>query len=201
MYDLGPALDGRQVAPGTNILLTGPPLAGKSDLGFDVLEAGVPSDDGTIVVSTRDAAERVLAERRALFEYDPVAVVDGATEHQGLSTADADRVRYVASPEDMTGIGIEFTGLLEELHGEVERIRVLFSSVTPLLLYADLGTAFRFLHVFCNRVESADALGLYVLQRAVHDEQALHTLRQLFDGTVEVDGSGITDVRLPSPAD
>jgi KaiC/GvpD/RAD55 family RecA-like ATPase len=202
MYDLGPSLDDRQVEEGTNLLLTGAPLVGKSDIGFDVLEHGLRAGDGAIVVSTRDGAGRVLEERSTLFDHDgPVGVIDCVSRSQGAPTTDDDRIRYVSSPEDMTGIGIEFSELLEGFYADGGRTRVLFHSLTPLLLYSDVQTVFRFLHVFCNRVSAAEGLGLYVLQPDAHDERTLNTLRQLFDGVVTVEEGGETDVRLTATAD
>ena len=77
MYDLGPDLD-EEVPPGTNILVSGPPLSGKRSLCLDILASGVENGEGAIIVTTKDGADRVLDdfETRTPYEDRPVAVVD-----------------------------------------------------------------------------------------------------------------------------
>ena len=201
MYDLGGPLSGTEVDPGTNLLLVGPPLSGKVSLGYELLEAGLDAGEGGIVVSNEHSADRIRAEHEDLFEYDtPFGVVDCVTKHQGQGTiADTDLVQYASSPEDMTGVGIDFSELLEEFYvnRDITRNRALFVSVSTLLMYSDLQTVFRFLHVFTSRVENADAIGLYVVQSGAHDDQTMNTLSQLFDGVVETDADGEISTNLP----
>jgi KaiC/GvpD/RAD55 family RecA-like ATPase len=200
MYELGGALGEQEVPPGTNLLLEGPALSGKTDVGYDVLRHGAENGEGSLVVTNRDSAERVRAERAALFEHDtPVGLVDCVTKHQGQgSIVDSEMVQYASSPDDMTGIGIKFSELLQDFYNDLgfKRNRALFVSVSTLLMYSNVQTVFRFLHVFTSRVENAGALGLYVIEADAHDDQATSTLSQLFDGVVRVDDDGSVDLQI-----
>jgi KaiC/GvpD/RAD55 family RecA-like ATPase len=201
MYDLSPVLDA-EVQPGTNILLAGPPLTGKRALGFDLLAAGVDAGDGAVVVSTKDSAQRVLSdlERRFDYENQPVAVVDCVTRQQGINDVTEDeRIKYVSSPVDMTGIGIKLSEILEEFYQtrEIKHNRVMLHSLSTLLMYSDLQTVFRFLHVFTGRIQSVDGLGLFAIDSTAHDDQTMNTLKQLFDGIVTTHEEGEPTVRLP----
>ena len=203
MYTLGPQLDGAAVSPGTNILVTGPALTGKRRLALEVLAAGAAAGEGSVVITTRDGADRVRSEFRSLLsepEAATLGVVDCVSRQQGGSPTDSETVRYAASPTDLTGIGIAFSELVETFYTEhdLRRNRVLLDSVSTLLTYADLQTVFRFLHVLTNRVADADALGVHVVDSTAHDAEAMNTLKQLFDGVVEVTEAedGLT-VRLP----
>ena len=201
MYDLSPALDA-EVQPGTNILLAGPPLTGKRALGFDILAAGVNQGEGGTVVSTKDSAQRVLQdlERRFDREDRAVVVIDCVTRQQGISdVTDDERVKYVSSPVDMTGIGIKLSDVLQDFYQtrEIERNRVMLHSLSTLLMYSDLQTVFRFLHVFTGRIQSVDGLGLFAIDSTAHDDQTMNTLKQLFDGIITTQESGEPTVRLP----
>jgi KaiC/GvpD/RAD55 family RecA-like ATPase len=201
MYDLSPALD-VEVQPGTNILLAGPPLTGKRALGLDILAGGVERGDGAVVVSTKDSAKRVLTDLGSRFEVQgkPVTIIDCVTRQQGISDAEADEnVKYVSSPVDMTGIGIQLSEVLEEFYQRrsVEHNRVMLHSLSTLLMYSDLQTVFRFLHVFTGRLQSVDALGLFAIDSTSHDDQTMNTLKQLFDGIVTTHEEGEPTVRLP----
>lgn len=194
MYTLGGVFTGVDVAPGTNLLIEGPPMTGKYALAMDVLAAGLERGEGAIVVSTKDNAERVTAElaEHAPDHTAPVGVVDAVTQQQGAAAVDTEFVRYVSSPVDLTGMGIELSELLREFYTArgVTANRILLHSLSTLLMYSDLQTVFRFLHVFTGRVQSADALGLFVIDDSAHDAQTTSTVKQLFDGIVEVEDGG-----------
>ena len=199
MYELTPHFDA-EVDPGTNILLTGPPLSGKRSTMMDVLAAGTDRDEGAIVVTTKDGADRVLRdyEERTPYEGKPVAVVDCVTRQQGGETRESDRIKYASSPVDMTGIGIKLSEFLQAFGDRgIDRNRVMVHSLSTLLMYSDLQTVFRFLHVFTGRVQSVDGLGLYSIDSTAHDDQAMNTLKQLFDGIVSVPEDGEPEIRLP----
>jgi KaiC/GvpD/RAD55 family RecA-like ATPase len=200
MYDLSPVLDA-QVDPGTSLLISGPPLTGKRGLAMDVLAEGTRSGQAAIVVTTKDGAGRVLDDYRDRVDIDdkPVAVIDCVTRQQGVGEVrDDERVKYTSSPVDMTGVGIKLSETLESFqsHG-VDKTRVMVHSLSTLLMYSDLQTVFRFLHVFTGRIQSVDGLGLFCIDSTAHDDRTMNTLTQLFDGIVTTEEDAEPSVRLP----
>ncbi|MFC4356533.1 RAD55 family ATPase [Halobium salinum] len=194
--DLGPDID-----PGTNLLVTGPPLSGKRALCLDVLASGTRRGDGGIIVTTKDSASRLLDEygKRVSHADSPVAVVDCVTRQQGVNDVrDDDRVKYTSSPVDMTGIGIKLSEFLQAFYQDrgIRRNRVMVHSLSTLLMYSDLQTVFRFLHVFTGRIQSVDGLGLFCIDASIHDDRTLNTLKQLFDGVVETSEDGEPVVKI-----
>jgi KaiC/GvpD/RAD55 family RecA-like ATPase len=209
MYSLPKRFGGAELAAGTSLLITGPPMTGKRRIGLNVLATGAAAGDGAIVVTTKDDAERVLEDYRSLAGDDPddtdhtdLGIVDCVSRQQGVEELTDARTTYVSSPEDMTGIGIKFSELLEEFHANrgLSRNRVLFHSITALLLYSNPETVFRFLHVFTGRIRSVGGLGVFVIESTVHDDRTMGTIQQLFDGVIEVADDAEPDVRLPGVA-
>jgi KaiC/GvpD/RAD55 family RecA-like ATPase len=201
MYDLRPHLDA-EVTPGTNLLVSGPPMTGKRTLALDVLASGIADGEGAVLVTTKDGAERVLTEfeKRGDVEDRPFAVVDTVTRQQGVGeTRETDRVKYTSSPVDMTGIGIKLSEILREFYETrgLQRNRIALHSLSTLLMYSDLQTVFRFLHVFTGRVQSVEGLGLFTIDASAHDDRTMSTLKQLFDGIVTTSEDGEPTVRLP----
>ena len=129
-------------------------------------------------------------------------VVDCVTKHQGRSVSDNELVKYASSPLDMTGIGIKFSEFVEEFYTgrNVKQNRVALDSLSTLLMYSDLQTVFRFMHVLTSRIEDADAIGLHVIESTAHDQESLNTLKQLYDGIVEVEADESVTLRLPGTA-
>ncbi|WP_136716031.1 RAD55 family ATPase [Halorientalis salina] len=202
MYDLGSEFGEATVDPGTNILIAGPPLSGKRQLAMRALERGSEAGDGSIIVTTRDNAERVQEDFRSILtapEEANLGIVDCVTKHQGQSVQDSNVVKYASSPMDMTGIGIKFSEFVEEFYRNrnVKRNRVMLDSLSTLLLYSDLQTVFRFMHVFTSRIENADAVGIHVIESTAHDEETMNTLKQLYDGIVRTDEDRNVSLQLP----
>ena len=194
---------------GTNLLLSGPAMSGKRAVLLELLARGDADGEGSVLVTSRDPAEEVVAEYEAVLDGAPgfLRLVDCVSAQSGSATGD-DRVRYVSTPGDLTGMGIEFSEVASSASDEgVSRLRVGFDSLSPLLMYVDIERLFRFLHVFTSQIQSQGWLGAFSVDPESHDAQTINTISQLFDGVVEVrvtdDGErevrvrGITDV----PAD
>ncbi|WP_227354379.1 RAD55 family ATPase [Haladaptatus salinisoli] len=189
MYNIGDTFSGMEVDPGTNLLIAGPPMTGKRNLAFDILASGGRTGDGAIVVTTKDNGEQVLTEYESRLDGSTpaVGVVDCVSKQRGMTPRRVDGVEYTSSPVDMTGIGIQLSENLQRFYDAgVRTNRILFNSLSTLLMYSNLQTVFRFLHVFTGRVQSAEALGLFVIDSTAHDDKTMSTLRQLFDGEIAV---------------
>jgi len=114
MYDLRPHFD-EEVEPGTNLLLTGPPLTGKRSLMMDVLAAGTERGDGAIVVTTKDGAERVLKDyqKRTAYEGSRSPSSTASLDSRASTTSASPTGSSTSSPVDMTGIGIKLSEFLQ----------------------------------------------------------------------------------------
>ena len=205
MYELEPTFDNNTIEPGTNLLVSGPALSGKRRLAFEALAHGGNNGEGCVIVTTRDSSDRVLTDFQSLLtdpEETHLGIVDCVTKHQGRSATDSENVKYTSSPVDMTGIGIKFSEFVEEFYTErdVERNRVAIDSLSALLMYSDLQTVFRFMHVLTSRIEDAEAIGVHVLESTAHDAETLNTLKQLFDGIVTVEEDRSVSMQLPGTA-
>ncbi|MFB6081432.1 MAG: RAD55 family ATPase [Halanaeroarchaeum sp.] len=207
MYDLDailpPALID-EVAPGTNLLISGPSMSGKRKLMLRILAHGATMGDGGVVVTASDPAADVIEEYRSIVAEESYFRLVDCVSSQGGGETDKQLVRSVSSPGDLTGIGIEFSEIAREANASgVDRLRIGFDSISPLLMYVDLQRLFRFLHVFTSQIQSNDWLGLFSIDPETHEQQAVNTISQLFDGMIEIrlqdDGTrearvrGITD--------
>lgn len=189
MYSMDGALPGgilEEVEPGTNLLVSGPGMSGKRSLMLQLLASGAAEGEGAMVVTTREPADTIRSEyRSATSRQDaPIWVIDAV---ESGATPTADRVSSVSSPGDLTGIGIEFSEFARDAVNQgVDRIRVGFDSLSPLLMYSDLQRAFRFLHVFTSQIQTRDWVGVFVIDPDAHEDRAVNTVRQLFDGMIEL---------------
>ncbi|MDY6764437.1 MAG: recombinase RecA [Halobacteria archaeon] len=177
---------------GTNVLVSGPSMSGKDKFAYSVISEGIRQDNGIIFVSTKDSGPEILDYYRDNVDgFDPerFGIVDCVSASQGMSDVEeTDNMKLVSSPDDMTGIGVKVSQLLEDYwkEKEITENRIYLNSVSTLLMYSNLQTVFRFLHVFTGRVKSVEGFGLFEIDSEMHDQQTYSTLKQLFDGIVEV---------------
>lgn len=180
-----PALPIDPVDPGTSLLVTGPSLAGLGELCMRLL--GTDADGVLVVSADIGGSEAIETYERFNGRFDPgrMGVVD-CTEHGG--TDGARNVVDVGTPADLTGIGMQFSRLYEELYGAGHtRIRTGIYTLTTILPFVeDIQPVYRFLHSITGRIRSADGLGVCAMDPQTQDTRVLGSLAQAFDGQLEL---------------
>lgn len=197
MYTVPAAFPTDTVPPSTHLLGLGPPMLGLRDLAYRFVERGLADGDHCVLVSTDRGAARVAeAFADATPSPERLAIVD-ATGQEVSAGSVPHPVESVGSPGDLTGIGIAITELLERLHDDgAERYRVVFDSLSSLLVYADFERVYRFVHTLTNRVDQIDGTSLFLLNSDTDSDQ-IQKLESLFDGFVELaERDGETRIRL-----
>ncbi len=127
----------------------------------------------------RPASSHLVASRDVAERLDP----DGPRP---------DDVDHVGSPNDLTGLSIRVSEVLNEWDGSEARSAVCFDSVTALLQYVDVRTAYEFLHVLTGRLYAFGATGHFHLDPDAHDATTVAQMQTLFDAVVTVNGGGVT---------
>jgi KaiC/GvpD/RAD55 family RecA-like ATPase len=155
---------------------------------------GLKNKEAGIYISTKDSGNKI-EERYAnsglpLDQYkDAYGIVDCVSRSLGADkTETSENIALVASAVDMTGISIAVGQFLEEFWREkqMKRIRVIVESVSNLLMYSNVQTVYRFLHVFTGKVRAVEGLGIYTIEEGMHDPTVITTLKQLVQGVIEI---------------
>ncbi|WP_435126632.1 DUF7504 family protein [Halobaculum sp. D14] len=187
-----------ELGDASTVLLLAPSLSsGGGDVCADLLVPDEGADECALWVSyTKSPDEQVRRFRsRANGEPRQVGVINvddsrsAATAAQSGASPDGP-TETVTSPNDLTGLGIRITEYLREWNGVDGRTVVCFDSITAMLQYVDLQTAFEFLHVLTGRLASVGAFAHFHMDPTAHDDQTVQTLLTLFDAVVEVDADG-----------
>ena len=184
-----------KIRGGSNIMMIGAPMSGKDDIINIIIYNGVKDNDAAIVVSTREPGERVFdwfQEYNLDISDANIGIVDCVTKTLGMGAADTENIKRASSPVDLTGIGVKISQFFEEflMKKNIPDTRLCINSLSTILMYSNIQTVFRFLHVFTGRVKAANALGIYVVEDEMHDPQVIATLKQLFDGMIEIKANG-----------
>lgn len=170
------------------ILLSEPSIGG-DDGHCRALLLGDHEPAGILFVSYMRSPAACLDQLNIDPERGPaVAVITVGTASP--SAPDGVDVRGMASAGDLTGLGIAIGETIADWH---EPITVCFDSVTSMLQYVDLKTAYEFLHTTIGRLEAAGARSHFHIDPAAHDEQAVATVTSLVDARIRIE-NGSSDV-------
>lgn len=197
-YQFGiPALDEQLggLVSGANVLILAPPLSGAERIAYNL---SFPAKGEYCVLLTADERAAEVAnyfklngtERRAL------AVIDAITKSDAPNVPDTDRMKFIASPVDLTGISIKmskvFSGIVDEsLKNPTPGvfpppIRFCVNSLSTFLMYRKLEVMYQFLHVISAKLKKNEWIGFYVLNNESFDARTISVIKQLMNGVVEV---------------
>jgi KaiC/GvpD/RAD55 family RecA-like ATPase len=180
------------IRKGSNIMLIGPPMCGKEIILYSILYYGAAKNENAVItVTTRESAAHILEwfkEQKLTLPLSRIGIVDCVTKTLGGASVENENIKIASSPVDLTGIGVKISQFFEEffMKKNIKKTQLHINSLSTILMYSNIQTVFRFLHVFTGRIKAAGSLGIYVIESGMHDEQAISTLKQLFDGMIEI---------------
>jgi KaiC/GvpD/RAD55 family RecA-like ATPase len=180
------------IRKGSNIMLIGPPMSGKElILNLIMYHGATINENAVITVTTRESANHILEwfkENKLNLPMDRIGIIDCVSKTLGGEVKEDENIRIAGSPVDLTGIGVKISYFLEifNVKRNIQKNQLHMNSLSTILMYSNIQTVFRFLHVFTGRIKSIGGLGIYLIESGMHDEQAIATLKQLFDGIIEI---------------
>lgn len=196
------------IKKGSNLMFIGPPMSGKEIiLNHIMYHAAMKNENAVIRVTTRESAFRILEwfkENHFDLSISRIGIVDCVTKTLGGEAIENQTIKIASSPVDLTGIGVKISQFFEEFYmkKKMQNIQLHIDSLSTILMYSNIQTVFRFLHVFTGRIKAAGALGIYIVESGMHDERAIVTLKQLLDGMIEImseDDRNFIRVKLLTP--
>jgi hypothetical protein len=189
MYEIDGLAEGTtRFEPGTSLVVTGERRETHEALVDLLAAAPEPAILVTTNAGARDAVEQF--EARGALGEGRIGIID-CTAQESAEAETTAPVRFLGSPGDLTGISLEFAKLVKRLDAVENELRVGFSTVSTMLMYADTETVFRFLHVFTSRIRSGDWFGAFSLDPGMHDDQTTNTVRAVFDCEARIRGDGV----------
>jgi KaiC/GvpD/RAD55 family RecA-like ATPase len=180
------------IRKGSNIMLIGPPMSRKEYVLYYIMYYGsTKNDNAVITVTTRESADQILGwfkENKLALPLSRIGIVDCISKTTEGSETETEYIKMAINPMDLTGIGVKISQFFEHFSMEknIQKTQLHINSLSIILMYSNIQTVFKFMHVFTGRVKASGALGVYVIESGIHDEQTIVILKQLFDGIIEI---------------
>ncbi|MCZ7357870.1 MAG: recombinase RecA [Candidatus Methanoperedens sp.] len=177
---------------GTNIMLVGPPMIQKEIILYNIMFHGAEiNENALITVTTHESPTQILEwfkENKMVLPLSRIGIIDCITKSIGVTAIETENIKFASSPVDLTGIGVRISQFFEDflMKKKLLKIQLHINSLSGILMYSNIQTVFRFMHVLTGRVKAAGALGIFVIEVGMHDDHTIATLKQLFDGIIEI---------------
>lgn len=148
------------------------------------LRALEPTDGESVLwVSYTAAPSECFATLPALPDDRKAAVsVNSGTRSAAAIGGGTSGSVAVADPNDLTGLGIAVTDLLEP------GMNVCFDSVTTMLQYAETNRVYTFLNSLLGHLWNANATAHFHFNPDAHDSETVAAITSLFDVCIDADG-------------
>jgi KaiC/GvpD/RAD55 family RecA-like ATPase len=185
-YQFGYPDIGIEIPPGANLMVLGDIFSGKDILYKEFIREGLKNGEACIFVSTNDPIQETV-EEFSDYNLEYLGMVNCISSRIDLAPdfAYIDQVRFVNSPTELATIMAFVNDFLDIFRAkDVPRIRIVFDSVSTLLMYSNLKTIFKFLHVLTNTVKSTKAVLLMIMEEGVHDKIEITSLERLSQGII-----------------
>jgi hypothetical protein len=180
---------------GTNFLVLAPPMSFAEELSYFFTKP-LPGEYA-VVLSTNDRAAEVIDAFKIMgVDKRYVGTIDAITKSSTPGIVDTNRLMFVASPTDLTGIGIKFSKMVELIFdGEFSDgesglfpppVRFCVNSVSTLLMYRKLEVLYQFMHVLTSKLKKIDGVGFYILNKESFDDKTISLIKQLMNSVIEV---------------
>ena len=178
------------ISKGSTILLSGAPLSGASTITKYICLDALKRKEAIIYISTKENGEKIQKWFSEKTDIKGLGIVDCISKSLRLETniEDSNSIKFVSSPVDLTGISVKYSNLLERFWNieEYKDIRVIIDSLSTLLMYSNVQTVFRFLHIFTGRVKKIDGYGIFILDEVPENSQVT-SINQLVDIIIKIE--------------
>ena len=176
---------------GTNTLLYAPPFIGKETILKNFALSGLREGEPVIFVLTDSSFSDVKEEMKRLDSSFSQYEEEGKVRYIDIYSKGVElkeeglHVTFVDSPINRERITASIIKTEKEFQQNYERHRLIFDSISTLIVYADAKAVFRFLQVVSGTCKRLGATSIFNMTRGMHDEIEVQTIKHLMDGVIE----------------
>jgi KaiC/GvpD/RAD55 family RecA-like ATPase len=189
LHELDVALKGGFTRP-SNLLVMGDPWSLKRELGLTLLSAGLQNNEAAICISATNTAEEIRTHwlnyglNPSLEQEGKVKFVDCYSRMIGSKASDTASIKRVPSIIEYTKLAVAVNEWCSSFFLNNTAVRVLFDSLSTLLIYSSLQTVMRFLHIFLGQLRKQNVLGFLIVEEGAHDLLTLNQLKSFSNGAI-----------------
>lgn len=172
----------------SNILISGPTLADKDTIAFDLLTESWASERPPFVITATDTADQFRSRFSAVSppnrRVGDMYVIDCAESWQDGDSTEMPTCTS-STPADLTGVGICLSKGYDQVEASGGRV-ILLDNLSTFLVYSDVDRTSRFVSAINNRVTEFGDITVQLLDIDTIDDTVKNQLFHLFPTVIEV---------------
>ncbi len=175
----------------SNVQIYGPPFVGKEVIVNAFMAEGLKKGIPVIWVLTEKTPSEIREEMRFVVsgyeEYEKLGLVHYVDAYSKSMEAEEEDpyTTYVDDATDHQGIMKTVNSVAKEMKKKHDYYRLAFRSVSTLVAYLDVQTAFKFLQSFAGRRKRDKAVALYMVEKGMHQDQEIQMMGSMMDGMLD----------------
>ncbi len=176
----------------SNVQIYGPPFVGKEVIVNAFIAEGLKKGVPAIWVLTEKTPPEIREEMRFVVsgyeEYEKLGLVQYVDAYSKSMEAEEDDpyTTYVEDPTDHQGIMATVNKIAKDFKKDHDYYRLAFRSVSTLVAYLDVQTAFKFLQSFAGRRKRDKAVSFYMVEKGMHQDQEIQMMGSMMDGMIDL---------------
>lgn len=177
----------------SSILVLGPPKSGKTLFGLHFLFEGLQNDEYGIYVVTNTFPEDIVKRFELIGDVDEalesgmLKFVDCYTVYTGVQKKNTVFIVRVSGPTALTEMGIAFSQIIKQIPKN-RKVRVIFDSVSTLLLYNTPRIVENFVQSMNGRIKGFGATSMFIMEEGMHDQKDVITINSILDALIHLKG-------------
>jgi len=176
-----------QIPDNNVVLLLGNSLDGKKKAMYEYVRSCTKKNELLLFVTTDSSPESIKIElvKDKVFFGKNIRFIDCYSQQANESVGDTEEIRRIPSPMALNEMSIALAEIEKEFYAKSPKHKVIFNSLSTLLLYSNPQAIARFLQVTIARIKNAGGSGIFTIEKGMHDEQVITTITHLMDGVIE----------------
>jgi KaiC/GvpD/RAD55 family RecA-like ATPase len=177
----------------SNVLIYSPPFIGREIILKRFALSGLQGGDTILFVLTDKSFQDMREEMKKLDKKYEKYEEEGRVRYIDVYSPsveikeESEWVIFVDSPINRERIASSVIQTLKEKEG---KYRVIFDSLSTLIVYSDAKAVFRFLQVLSGICKRMGATSMFSMTRGMHEEIEVQTIKHLMDGVIELREEG-----------
>ncbi len=177
----------------SNMIIMGPTGMEKNAFAFHYLGDGLKSKKDAVLVVLIDGAPQSLKDKSSSIGIEltdeNIFFIDCYSSTLGMPVPDATKqLIYVPGPSALEDMSVAIKEVINRTAGR--KLRVVFYSLSSLMLYNPKESLVKFLQVVGGRLKNAEATTLFLVEEGVHDKQFLGMVEHGMDDKLTIHDKG-----------
>ncbi|MGB9635613.1 MAG: RAD55 family ATPase, partial [Candidatus Micrarchaeia archaeon] len=171
----------------SNVLVIGPPGTEKVMLAVRFISGGIESGDGMVYITTDLQPSEIEEKNPELSGHTnkELLFIDCYSWTLGAQQSERKDIT-VPGPSALNDLSIGIAQAMQKLFKPERKLRVVFQSLSTLLLYNNPEVIYRFTQITGARLKGSNATTLFLIEEGMHDDKVVTTLKHLVDSVIEI---------------